>query len=487
MIKIKKITKILFSIFVLILGIYLTKERTFPNQFEVINNTNKFQFDRKQDFSGATLVNLDQDPEQEVFISGYGSSNLLLKRVKDKFFSIDIPELSDSEGLTFSVTACDIDQDGRDEILILNRPEATKYTSHSRILKFVNGKWKDILSKDDPIIEAIKFGYSAACIDRKGDGRYGLAISNENGKLSYLEKRDSTIRDIAESIGIALKSKGRSILGIPSAGGNVNIFVGNENGPNFYFVNNGDGVFSEKAVEVGVADPDFNARGISLIDINHDDIPDIVYGNNFGPVRLLEQTREGKFNDVTSDEMKDSYAVNSVVVGDFNLDGFEDIYLNNIRGNNKVFARYENDWYELNLKVLAEKDMFGISTIAGDLDKNGSYDLLNTHGDGVHFPVTFFSIDPVNKWMKFSIKYDSGGIPRGAIIRLRTSKRDQIRVISSGSGRFANYDSELIFGFLPNESVTSLEVTLPSGAKTEFKEKFKMMGTHELVVRSPSL
>ncbi len=71
--------------------------------------------------------------------------------------------------------------------------------------------------------------------------------------------------------------------------------------------------------------------------------------------------------------------------------------------------------------------------------------------------------------MKFSIKYDSGGITRGAMIRLRTSKRDQIRVRGSGPGR-ANYDRELI-----------------SGAKTEFKEKFKMMGTHELVVRSPSL
>ncbi len=38
----------------------------------------------------------------------------------------------------------------------------------------------------------------------------------------------------------------------------------------------------------------FNARGISRIDINHDDIPDIVYGNDLGRVHLLEQTRTEK-------------------------------------------------------------------------------------------------------------------------------------------------------------------------------------------------
>lgn len=461
---------------------FFTKGPSYPNPFTVTDISSKILTDRKQDFSGATLVNLDEDPEQEIFISGHGTSNLLLKRKKDKFYPLEISELTDSKGLTFSVSACDLDQDGRDEILIINRPDPIKNDSRSRILKFVAGKWKDILPIDDPLIANLNHAHSASCIDRMGDGKYGLAVTNENGKISYLEIIGTKIIDIAGEIGIALNSQGRSILGIPGPTGRTSIFIGNENGTNFYFVNNGNGTFTEKAKEAGVSDPLSNARGISLIDVNHDDLPDIVYGNNLGPTRLLEQTRDGKFKDVTPDIMKINYAVNSTVVGDFNLDGYEDLYLNNIRGHNNLFARYSEDWHELDVSALSEKEMFGVSTIAGDLDKNGSYEILNTHGDGSHFPITLYTIKPVGKWIKFSIKYQSGGIPRGSIIKLRTSVRDQIRVISSGSGRFANYDEDVLFGLLKNESIISLEVILPSGIKVEYTGSFKLLSNNVMTI-----
>lgn len=478
----QKTTMILFTISFVIGVYYFTKGPSYPNLFEATDNTSKILTDRKQDFSGATLVNLDEDPEQEIFISGHGTSNLLLKRKKDKFYPLDIPELSDANGVTFSVSACDLDQDGRDEILILNRPDPLNNNSHSRIVKFAEGKWKDLLIADEYLVKSLTYGYAASCVDRKGNGKYGLVISNENGKVLYLEMFGKEIKDISHEIGIALNSKGRSVLGVPGPTGRTNIFMGNEEGANFYFQNNGDGTFTEKAQEAGLSDPHFNARGISLIDINHDDIPDVVYANSHGPTRLLEQARDGTFKDVTPEMMKASYAVNATVVGDFNLDGFEDLYLNNIRGHNNMFARYNDDWHELNIEVLSEKNMFGISTIAGDLDKNGSYEILNTHGDSSHFPITLYSIRPVGKWIKFSVKYETGGIPRGAILRLRTSVRDQVRVISPGSGRFANYDSEILFGLLEDEDILVLEVILPSGNKAEFQKGLKLMSTNELII-----
>lgn len=471
--KFKKLTKIFLFICAFFLGVYLLKAPSYPGNFEAKDITSEIQSGEKQDFTGATLVNLDEDNEQEIFISGHGSNNLLLKRNGDKFFPLNIPELLDPDGLTFAVTACDLDQDGRDEILILNRPSKSKNNSYARIVKYSSGKWIDILSKDDPITKAIQFGYSASCLDRKGDGQYGLVVSNENGKISYLEIIDFVITDIASEIGLGLTSRGRSVLGIPGPLGYMNIFVGNEEA-NFYFVNSGKGTFTEKAKEVGLLDEKFNARGMSIIDSNYDDLPDVIYGNHFGPTRLLEQRNDGTFQDVATEEMKKSYAVNTTVVGDFNLDGFEDIYLNNIRGDNKVFARYENKWYPLNIEVMAEPDMYGISTIAADLDRNGSYDILNTHGDGSKFPVTLYTVTPMNFWIKFQVKLANGGIPRGAVVRIRTSLRDHLRVISPGSGRFANYDHEVLLGLKKREHVTSVEVTLPSGKKIEFKHDFKM-------------
>jgi FG-GAP-like repeat len=481
MTKSQPVLKIFFALVLVAAGFFLLKDPTFPGAFEVINNTHKIQFSNPQDFSGAVMVNLDETEEEEIFISGVGSSNLMLKRVGENFVPMNIPQLSDSQGLTFSVTPCDLDQDGRDEILLLNRSNQTQVSSKPRIVKYSSGVWKDLLEQEDPIADLIAAGYSATCVDRKGDGKYGLAITPENGKLAYLELVDSKVVDVAQTIGMTQSSKGRSILPVPSPSGKMNLFVGNEDGANFYFVNNGDGTFLEKASEVGLADPLFNARGISLIDINYDDLPDLVYGNNFGPTRLMEQTREGSFIDVATEEMRKSYAVNAAVVGDFNLDGFEDIYLNNIRGDNRVFARFEKDWFELVVDLLKEKEMFGISTLTGDLDKNGSVDILNTHGDGSTFPVTFYSIKPVNPWIKFSPKFKTGGVARGAILKLRTNLRDHMRVVSSGSGRFANYDSEIMVGLATGERLMSVEVLLPSGMKIDFKGPFEPMKSHPLV------
>lgn len=147
-----------------------------------------------------------------------------------------------------------------------------------------------------------------------------------------------------------------------------------------------------------------------------------------------------------------------------------------------MFARHNNDWHELDIEVLSEKDMFGISSIAGDLDMNGSYEILNTHGDSSHSPITLYSIKPTGKWIKFSILFKNGGIPRGSVVRLRTTLRDQVRVISPGSGRFANYGLELLFGLIKDESILSLEVILPSGNKSDFQGNFKPMNNNNIVI-----
>jgi len=461
---------------------FFWKDPSYPGSFAVDTISDRIRFSGHQDFSGATLVNLDEDPESEIFISSHGSKNLFLKRKHDLFFPIEIDELSDAEGLTYSVTACDLDSDGRDELLVLNQAVVKGRTSHSRVLKYGSGKWTDLLPEADPLLPILSTGYSSTCVDRKGDGRYGLAISNSSGTHLYLELVEGKIVNIAEVVGLNLNSKGRSILAVPGPTGHQNIFIGNEEGPNFYFKNKGDGTFIEVASQVGLSDPEFDARGISLIDVNNDDLPDVVYGNHYGPTRLLEQGRDGRFKDVTPEKMIKSYAVNSAVVGDFNLDGYEDVYTNNIRDDNKLFSQYATDWYELQIPSLAEDKMFGISTIAGDLDGNGSFEILNTHGDGGKFPLTLYTIKPVGDWIKFSVRYKTGAVPRGAIVKLRTSIRDLVRVISPGSGRFANYDTDVVFGLLKNESPLSLDVTLPSGKKASFEKSFSVLSNNKIDV-----
>jgi hypothetical protein len=65
---------------------------------------------------------------------------------------------------------------------------------------------------------------------------------------------------------------------------------------------------------------------------------------------------------------------------------------------------------------------------------------------------------------------------------MRTSLKDHLLVINTGSGRFANYDSEVLLGLESNEVVNSVEVILPSGQKLEFRQPFKMMSSNSLIL-----
>lgn len=478
--KSKSIIKFSFILFLIAAGFYLFRRPAYPGKFDSKNISTSLNFQEKIDASGAILVNIDQDAEDEIFISVSGA-NIILKRKGDVFEKVKNNELEDPLGLSYSVSSCDLDQDGREEILLLNRPDKNLNVSVPKLFKFSESKWVNILKLESSISRSLENSYAATCIDRKGDGHYGLAITKEGGVISFLENENGHLKDIAQEIGLNFKVNGRSILGIPGPRGFTNLFLGNSDA-NLYFVNKGDGTFEEKASLAGLRDADFETRGSSHIDLNHDDLPDLVYGNHYGPIRLMIQTRDGNFKDITPESMVNNYAVNAAVVGDYNLDGYEDIYLNNIRGENKVYARHREEWFQIPLGNHAEKNMNGISTLAADLDQNGSYELLNTHGDGVKSPITLYTIGPQSDWIKLLVQYSNGSLPRGAVVKLRTSFRDMIKVISTGSGRFANYSKELLFGLLPHEKVLSTEVILPSGERIDLQVPLKIRTLNKLTV-----
>ncbi|MGE3609564.1 MAG: FG-GAP repeat domain-containing protein [Bacteriovoracaceae bacterium] len=458
--KFKKFLLIIFITLMIFGGVYiLTQGQRFPNSYVIHEKTHLLEENEKKNYSGAISVNLDNDQDSEIFVSALESKNVFFKWSNGKFEKLFIPNLEEENGKTFSVSACDITSDGRDEILLINRDSES-----SRVVTYKNGEWVDLLL-DQEIRKSLSNAYASACIDRKGDHRYGFVVTVENGEPLYLEISNSKVLNIAQSIGLNKVASGRSVIGVPGPSGKTNIFFGNSHGSNFYYKNQNDGTFKESAESLGISDPDFEARGVSLIDLNHDEMMDLIYGNHFGPLRMLEQSADGHFKDVTPENLVTSYAVNSAVVADFNLDGFEDIYLNNIRHANNLIARYENKWFQISLENFDEKDFYGISSLTGDFNNDGKVDLLNTHGDGDKFPLTLYTFDPVGEGVSFKIQLRNGGLPRGAQLKLRTTMRDRMKAIYSGSGRFANYDDVLIFGLVKNEKVVSAEVILTTGQK----------------------
>lgn len=419
------------------------------------------------DYTGALTVNLDQDLEEEILIGAIGAPNILLKPNKNKFISLNIPSLESSEGHTVAVSACDLDGDGRDEIFFLNRSEKSG-VSHPQLFTFRNGNWSDLLLHDPSLSPYTNKGTAVTCIDRNGNRHYELVIVSEKGPIGVFELRENKLVDVAPEIGINASPDAFSVIGVPGPQGHTNIFVGTA-AANLYFMNDGHGKYGEGNKKSLIADANFKTMGGSVIDLNHDDLPDLTYGNNFGPLRIWIQERSGNFQDKTPENLQHSYAVNSVVAADLNLDGLVDLYLNNVRGENILFAGVKKSWEKISAPVLEEKEMFGVSSLIGDFDGVPGVEILNTHGDGKKFSPRLYSVAPLGKQFQVRLRFKNGGVPRGAVVQVKTSVETYTRVVPNGSGRFANYQSDLILGLKQNEKPYSVEVFLPSGEKKFFE------------------
>merc|ERR1719461_1803378 len=128
-------------------------------------------------------------------------------------------------------------------------------------------------------------------------------------------------------------------------------------------------------------------RGTALLDANGDGLVDIVYGNWNGPHRLYVQSRDGdevKFTDAATDEMAIPSKIRTVIVADFDNDGYEEIFYNNIPGENRLFRKLppDEDWVRINIGDAVEVDGMGTGGAVGDFDGDGMLELVAHFGLG---------------------------------------------------------------------------------------------------------
>ncbi|KAK6328525.1 hypothetical protein J4Q44_G00005030 [Coregonus suidteri] len=322
---------------------------------------------------GVAVTDVDNDGDLEMFVAGYNGPNLVLKYDKQRKRLVNIAvdnrsspfyALRDRQGNAIGVTACDIDGDGREEIYVLNTNNAFsgRATYSDKLFKFRNGRFEDLLNDDINEHRDVAnrlAGRSVACIDRKGTGRYAIYIANyASGNVaphaliemdeaaSDLSRGIIALSNVAEQAGVNKFTGGRGVVVGPIVSQYLSdVFCDNEYGPNFLFVNNGDGTFTDVAQQAGVEDPMQHGRGVTLADFNRDGKMDIVYGNWNGPHRLylqLGNNRKHRFKDIASQKFSMPSPVRTVIAADFDNDSELEVFFNNIayRGSssNRLFS-----------------------------------------------------------------------------------------------------------------------------------------------------
>lgn len=415
-----------------------------------VNRTDRILHNPAQFNYGIAITDFDGDGAFEAVVAGYGYPNLVLKWVNGGLRNAAPPALADPERQAIGVAAADIDADGLEEIYILNTDTfAGRKRFPDRLFDWADEEWTDLFALQIHRDVANRTaGRSVAALDRFGSGVYGLLVANYGGALRLYElNEDGQLIDAASTAAIDYPANGRSLIAAPLLTGRQDVFVGNENGPNFLFFNNGDGTFSEVAEELNVHDPVENARGAAALDANGDGQLDILCANWNGPHRLFLQSLRGPFEEATPAAMRAPSAARTVIAADFDNDGRVEIFFNNLDEPNRLFGYRDRTWVPLEIGDALEPNGLGTGAAVADLDSDGQLELLIAHGETAPQPLSLYkSRANGNHWLRVLPLTPYGAPARGALVVLESPVWKQVRAVDAGSGYLCQMEPVAHFG-----------------------------------------
>jgi hypothetical protein len=302
-------------------------------------------------------------------------------------------------------------------------------------------------------------------MDRDGDGRYGFFIANYGGPMLLFELNEQgELIEVGARAGLNAITGGRGLVSLPLISPHaMDIFAANEGGPNFLFRNRGDGTFEEVARQWNILDAYEHGRGIAVLDANDDGRFDLVYGNWEGRHRLFVQG-DGKFIDIAPPPLAAPSKVRTVIAADFDNDGREEIFLNNIGEPNRLFGRPLDAWVTLEIGEAAEPGGLGTGAAVGDFDGDGRLELIIAHGESGLQPLSLYhSPENRNHWLRVLPLTRYGAPARGAVVRLAQPGRTQLRAIDAGSGYLCQMEPVAHFGLGSDPAVKWVEIRWPDG------------------------
>jgi len=414
---------------------------------------------------GLAVGDYNNDGWPDLYITGYGASKLYRNSGKGTFTDVTGQAGVNNSLWGTSAAFFDYDNDGYLDLFVCN-----------------------YLTYDEKNLPCTFYEGKPYCLIQHFKGSASRLFHN-NG--------DGTFADVSEKAGIANpKGKGLGVVALDyDNDGRIDIFQANDAAANFLYHNNGDGTFSEVALEAGVAfDPDGNARGgmgVDAEDLEGDGYLEIFVANFSGQTNaLFHNDREGLFTEITNKLGLGTISISRSGFGsrffDYNGDGLVDLFVHNghpFEPINKIFPEttyteppflFENTGKGFR-DVAAEhgaplkRFYAGRGLAVGDLDNDGDSDLLlinvgeppvllrNDGGNGNHW----VGIDLVGT--------NSNRDAVGAKVTVMAGGRRRGKQRLGGTSYCSASDPRLLFGLGARAKIDEVEVRWPSGQISTLK------------------
>ena len=296
-----------------------------------------------------------------------------------------------------------------------------------------NGRFTDVSA--DSGLDASAFGMGAAWGDYDNDDDLDLYVTNYGPNVLYRNNGDGTFTDVTETAGVGDARFGAGCAwGDYNRDGWIDLYVCNyvkfvyrdadrmrtdrqydsetpytlnpsaySPEPNVLYHNNGDGTFTDVAVEAGVADADGRSLGVIWFDFDDDGLTDLYTANDVLANGVFRNLGDGRFEDIGAKSLAADYrgAMGLAVAdmdGDRDLDLFvthwvaqeNALYVNMIsegfmdaEGRTRLFFMDQADAIGLGQVSL---NLVGWATGFADFDNDGNTDLWVVNGHTLEQP-----------------------------------------------------------------------------------------------------
>lgn len=193
--------------------------------------------------------------------------------------------------------------------------------------------------------------------DYDGDSWQDLLVVRFGSALLFRNNQDGTFTDVSKKAGVDDRVNALTAIAFDfDKDGDLDIYLGSyfrdlnmfklkrketnilhdswevsrNGGSNIFYVNNGDGTFTNKTKELGVTDTGWT-MALAHGDLDNDGWQDIYVANDYGTDIVFRNTGKGKFEDVTEKTIGfDTKKGMNAEAGDFDNDGDLDIFVTNV-------------------------------------------------------------------------------------------------------------------------------------------------------------
>ncbi|MCI0699012.1 CRTAC1 family protein [candidate division KSB1 bacterium] len=417
---------------------------------------------------GCAFGDYDSDGDQDIYLTAVGE-NKLLRHDGGRF-----TEVTKEAGVTgnsnrrgeppaWSTSAAwvDVDRDGRLDLFVCNY---VKWTPETDLFTTLDGKTKSYATPE------------------QYQGETCRLYRNVDGKR---------FKDVTESAGV-MNPDGKS-LGVAVADFNddgwPDLAVSNDTQPNFLYINDGDGTFTNVALQAGVAyDEVGRARagmGIDVADLANNGSLAIAIGNFARePVSLYTQLSNELFQDLAGASRLSKPTLLMLTFGllfaDFDLDGCTDLTIANGHIEPEINAVQQDITFAQKPQLFRNNGrgqfvevsdqageafaapIVGRGVATADFDDDGDSDLLITVNGGA--PKLLRNECNSANWIKIRLQGNSPNLDAvGATVTVWAGDLVQRKMVRTGSSYLSQSEiNPLIFGLGSHPQADSLAIRWPT-------------------------